>query len=334
MNKFARLALILSGLMLFESGALATTVPNTETPTTFVGPVVKGSFTNRLVEDKAYSLSGEAGPRNVRIGGTYAWKITDAQRFKLSIEYLWQNIIYSYFSGNTSSWMNQYAAGGAYQYDFTAGARMHPQLNINAYFSHAATKDLGNILGIYTNPQGVLFDYNNLRRVAGSTTFGISPGIAISPWRGGRLTVALNYDRAHYNFQYQPDDENSAGFGGTLGVKQIITNYLGIGLTAAVRKPFNTYNVDVSFARIPCLHSWTVGLFGSYTVGKFTLPSTWDAGITADYYLDQSRDDADNPRARYPVTNSMLVFAKTPAAYMPQVLADPDGLLLQSPVSG
>jgi hypothetical protein len=323
MNRFIRLILVFVGTFLLGAIAHSATIPNTEHPTTFVGPTIRAGFTNRLVETMAYSLLGEAGPKNYRIGGTYAWKLSECQRLKLSIEYLWQDITYAFFSGNTDSWMNQYSASMAYQYDFTDGAPMHPQLDINAYGSHAASKVLGNIQGTFIDSQGSLIGFTDARRIAGSTTGGISPGISISPWYGSRISAALNYDRVHYDTKYLLENENSAGFGGTVGIKQMVTDYFGLGATAAVRQPFNYYDVNLIFSRVPFLGAWTVGVFGAYISGKNSLPNTYNAGITADYFLDQSKDDVCRP-CKQPLTDKMLTFASRPAVYMPQVLAIPE----------
>ena len=60
---FFRLVLGFTITLLLESLAYSTNTPKQDNPVTFVGPSVKASFTNRLVEDKAYSLLGKQVPK-------------------------------------------------------------------------------------------------------------------------------------------------------------------------------------------------------------------------------------------------------------------------------
>lgn len=337
MNKFLRFALILAGTLLLHDAAYSTNIPNTDNPESFLGPTLNVRFTNRLVEDKAYSLAGEAGPRNIRLGATYAWKLTNCQRFKASAEYLWQNITYAFYSGNSNQWVNQGAVGLAYQLDLSANY-MRPQFDISAYGSHAPSRAaISNVEGSTVTPQGVPVIFTDIRRIAGSNAAGISPALAVYPWQGSRVSAALNYDKVHYNTKYQINNEDAVGFGGTVEFSQALTDHLGLGLSAAIRKPFNFYTANFTFARVPFLGAWTIGVFGNYNDGKNTLPDTYNVGINADYFLDQSRDDVCLPGMKGSsfssdemVMDKMLVFAATPAVYMPQVLAVPDNLTTQS----
>ena len=267
MNKFLRFVLILISTLLLHDAAYSTNIPNTDNPNTFLGPTLKLRFTNRLVENTAYSLAGEAGPRNLRLGATYAWKLSECQRFKASAEYLWQDITYAFYSGNTNEWVNQGAVGLAYQYDLSANY-MRPQLDISAYGSHAPSKALGSIEGSSVTSQGVPVVFTDERRIAGSNAAGISPGLAISPWQGSRVSAALNYDKVHYNTKYQVNNEDAVGFGGTVEFSQVLTDQLGLGLSAAIRKPFNFYSANLTFTRMPFPGAWTVGVFGNYNDGK------------------------------------------------------------------
>jgi hypothetical protein len=325
MNQFFKLALF-SGTILFHVTAYSTTIPNTDHPLTFLGPTIKANFTNRLLDTTAYSLAGEIGAKNVRLGITYGMKFTEFQRIKISAEYLWQDIIFAFFSGNSHTWMNQGALGIAYQYDIFENA-MRPQFDISAYGSRAPSKTLGSVTGSYINQQGNIVNFHDIRHIAGSNTAGISPGFGISIWPGSRITASLNYDNVHYNTRYQTNDNQSAGLGGTLGINQIFNDYIAFGMSAGVRKPFNYYDIDVKFFHIPFLGEWAIGLFGAYNMGKNSLPNTYNIGLTANYFIDQSHYDSVSLQGKIvslPPTDKMLTFISTPAVYMPQVLAMAD----------
>lgn len=325
MNRFLKTALVLIGTLILQHAVYSAPIPNTDNhPQSFLGPTLKARFTNRLVEDKAYSLAGEAGSGNMRLAATYAWKFSECNRLKISAEYLWQDITFPFFSGNSTEWLNQGAVGFAYQYDFAAN-RLYPQFNLSAYSSHVPSRSLGNMDGFYINTSGASVQFSDARRDAGSNAYGFSPGLAFTPWQGSRVGLTLNYDKVYYNTKYVINNENHGGFGGTLDFNQAVSNYLGVGASASVREPFNYYLVNVSFARIPYLASWTVGLFANYVDGKHTMPNTYNLGVTANYFLDQSLDD-NTVGCPSPLSDRMLAFTATPAVYMPQVIAVPDGV--------
>lgn len=120
MKKAFRLALRLGILLLSINTAAYASIPNNDDPTTFLGPIVRAGYTSPLTNTTAYSVAGEAGIKNLRIGGTVGWQIMNNQRLKLSAEYLTQNITYPFFSGDTDQWVQQGAIGADYQYNILA----------------------------------------------------------------------------------------------------------------------------------------------------------------------------------------------------------------------
>jgi|SRR5579885_791553 hypothetical protein len=331
MKTLSKLAALGSTLLCLSS-ANATSVPNTDTPTTFLGPTVRLGYTSSMTDTSAYSLAGEAGLRNFRIGGTLGWKLADNQRFKISAEYLWQKINFAFFSGDSEQWVNQGALGAAYQYDLEYP--YHPQFDLSAYISYAPSKTLSTVSGTYLDPFGNTVFYNDHRRIAGSNSNGISPGITISPWTGGKIGAELNYDNVRYDTDNSGINEDAKGLGGTIKIGQIITDNVSVNVAAAVRQPFNNYAADLNFDHIQYYGDWTLGLFGDYNVGKNTLPDTWNVGISADYFLDQraphmvsvvkGERDIKAERIPQPISDTLLAWTANPAVYMPQVLAIAD----------
>ena len=123
---------------------------------------------------------------------------------------------------------------------------------------------------------------------------------------------------------------------------------VNLGLTAAVRKPFNNYAANLSWSYMPSSYygTWMLSLFGEYNAGKNTLPSTYNAGISADYFFDKrdetvpvalnlrgERNRKVNPttkvdppndppiKADPPISDDLVAWTGEPAVYMPQVLA-------------
>lgn len=328
MKKISKLTIVLGSVLCSIGSTHAAIGFDTDDTRTFLGPTFRLGYTRAINEDTAFSVAGEAAPKNLRVGGTLGWLLTPQQRIKISAEYLWQDITYAFFSGNTNQWVNQGALGAAYQYDFDY--MFNPQFDLSAYASHAPSKSLSTILQSINNPDGTISSYVVDRRIAGSNAAGIAPGITITPWTGGRLSALLNYDSVHYDRKYQADD-NAVGFGGTLGFNQVLTRHMGLGLGAEVRQPFNNYTASVTWSTLPDCGSWVVGLYGNYLSGKESLPDTWNVGLSANYLFDNQpvvsthhmrdlKGEVPAPATR----NNLTSWTADPAVYMPQVLAVPD----------
>src|SRR5579872_2216521 len=132
--------IFLRGVLLCVPSAFATSIPNNDHPTTFLGPTVRGDFNGLLTDTSGYSFMGEAGGRNLRVGASVGVGWMDNQRFKLSGEYLWQEIEYAFFSNNQHSWVDQGALGARYEYDLNPTLRFKPQLNLGAYYADSGSK--------------------------------------------------------------------------------------------------------------------------------------------------------------------------------------------------
>ena len=328
MKKLLKLAVLGSALMCFTAAHAASS------PTTFLGPTLKGRYTSTFNNYSAYSVLGEAGLKNLRAGGTLGWKLEQNQYIKVSAEYLLQDITYSFISGNSSQWMQQGAVGAGYLYEFI-GYSYDPHFNVDAYVSEAPNKSLGNVHAVVTTG-GVKSNVVIRRRIAGSNGAGIMPGVSIAPWAGARAGLNLNYDNVRYNTNYT-SNHDAKGFGGTFTFDQAVTQDVGFNLEAEVRQPFNNYAAGLSFANVPYFGNWVLGVDGEYTDGKNTLPNTWNIGLSGSYALDR-RSPQSAPmykdRVAYkdvaPVRDDLIPFTADPAVYMPQVLAIPDQSIVVS----
>jgi hypothetical protein len=287
-------------------------------PTAFIGPTLKGGFTNNITNTTAYSLLGEAGVKNFRVGGTLGWNFIENQYLKVSGDYLWQKIDYSFFAGDTSQWVNQGSVGLGYLYDFLNMA-YDPQIDVDAYYAHAPSKTL-NTLTIVTQNNVMLIDH---RRIAGSDAGGASAGVSLIPWQGARAGVDVNYDHVDYDKKYAPG-EDADGFGGTFNFRQVLTENVAFNASAAVRRPFNNYEAAVEWMHVRYMGDWTLGLEGDYTAGKYTLPSTYNVSLNATYYLDRPTPVSYKGERLPPTPNRLLAWTADPAVYLPQVLAVPD----------
>ncbi len=350
-------------LAILVVGAAGAAIPNTESnPKTFLGPTGRLGVTKLITENSAYSVAGELGLKNMRIGGTVGWEFDYNQRIKASAELLRQKLTYSFFNGTQDVWLNQGAAGLNYQYDFREVDPFNTLLDLSGYYSHAPSKSLGVTTGSYI-PAGAAAPqpFADYQRIAGSDAFGASPGITIATLDGTRAGAELNYDNVQYDTKNRTG-LSSKGFGGTVKLSQLISEDVTIGASAAVRQPFNNYQADVSFDNIDYYGTWVLKLFGAYTIGKNTLPTTYNVGLGADYLIDEGRDivfPAPRPMPNYKdgtpgrvykdaprfkddpaevvmhecVDKDFMKWVAVPAVYMPQVLAVPDEKVVQTCVA-
>ena len=273
-------------ILFFASMAMATSIPNTSrNPKTFLGPSAALSVTKSMSENSAFSIAGEGGPRNLRLGGTIGWEMNYCQRIKATAELLRQKLTYSFFDGRQSAWMNQGALGVAYLYDFHESVPYNTQFDLSAYISHAPSRTLGTSSGTFINADGDPQNYTVVRRVAGSNGAGISPGIGISPWMGTHVGLQLNYDNVRYDTAHR-NSANAQGLGGTVYLNQALTKNVNLGLSAAVRAPYNEYQANIAWNNVPCAPQWIFRVYGDYAIGKNTLPTTYNVGIGADYLVD------------------------------------------------
>lgn len=323
MKKVSKLTLAIGSTLLCLSAAQAS-----NQPTTFLGPTLRGGYTAPLTDMTAWSVAGEAGVKNYRVGLTLGVKLAPEQRLKVSGEWLWQRINYSFYSGDTEQWVNQGAVGARYEYDF-AGYMWYPQFDINGYYSHADSKNLSTVNGTFIMPNGLPNSFSDARRIAGSNAGGGSPGLSIAPWWGGRIGVDANYDSVTYDKHTAPN-EDAKGWGGTIWLRQMLTDVVSVNLSAADRKPFNAYEGTLAWNDVQYYGRWTLGLFGDYVDGKNTLPNTWNLGLSADYFMDPLAAPSmkgENLKGEVPgpMVDRFLDWTADPAVYMPQVLAIPDG---------
>lgn len=327
MRYLFKVVLAIAGTLMCLSAANIA-FPKNNHPTTFLGPTLRGTYTDSYNAYTAYSLAGEAGLKNFRVGGTVGWQFAENQRLKLSAEYLWQKITYSFFTGNTDEWVQQGAIGGLYQYRFCYDC-WDPTFDLRAFYSHAPSKRLSTASGFLTTG-GVLQPISSRRRIAGSDGAGIAPGVTIRPWCGTNFGLDLNYDNVRYD-NHNHSNQDAVGFGGTARLSQVLMENLILNASAAIRQPFNSYEASVNWANISFYGLWSVGLAGDYTAGKHTLPSTWNVAVIGNYFVDQTCDSACQRRAACQFTKvscdppgDFLTWASDPAVYLPQVLAIPD----------
>lgn len=306
-------------LFIMSSFSYALTNPPGSDPKTFLGPILQLSRQDTFTENTGFAVLGEAGPRNFRASGTLGFITTPHQRLKLSLEYLWQNITYAFFSGDSSQWVSQGALGLAYEADVPSDHRFQTQFNFSGFLSHAPSKTLSTETGTYLN-NNVVTNFMDFRRIAGSNAGGVSPGLTTQPWEGGKLNLNVNYDNVRYDTTYTTN-KDAKGLGGTVSLNQALVHNVDLNALASVRAPFNQYEADLGWTTPTKLGEWRIGLGSDVVIGKNTLPSTYTLTLSANYLPNQP--EPHSTRAKIAAWRFIDWLSK-PAVYLPQVLAVPD----------
>lgn len=325
MDMFKKLHKKLLFIIMFCSySILQAAIPNTDDPTSFVGATGKAKYATSITENTALSLLGEAGPRNYRLGGTLGWRFNENQRLKISGDFLRQDIVYAFFSGNSREWVKQGAIGAHYQYDLNQPG-YNPQFNLKAGYSHAPSRQLDTVAGSYIDVLGLAHNFIDYRRIAGSDAGYISPGISVQPWQTARVGVELNYDDVQYDRIFYVD-QRAKGFGGTANLVQQLGANTKLGMSVGIREPFNAYQANIGYT-LPNSPDWTLGIDANYVDGKHYLPNTYNVGLSVSYVVKEEQLNPNNlekdPTIR-PAYSDLSSWVADPAIYLPQVLAITD----------
>ncbi|MBA2651108.1 MAG: hypothetical protein H0U73_02380 [Tatlockia sp.] len=259
------------------------------------------------------------------MGVIIGWRIQDNQALKISGEYLRQDIIYSFFSGNSREWVQQGAIGAHYQYGLYQ-FRFLPEFNLKAGYSHAPSKNLDPFRGSAITSSGLIIEnFLNDRRIAGSDAGYVSPGVSVQPWYAARVGVELNYDNVEYDriFGF---GQHAKGLGGTANFTQRLGENTNFGCSVGVRDPFNAYQANIAYT-LPNKPNWSVGVGANYVDGKHYLPNTYNVGISVSYLVKEVQFAPNylekDPIVR-PVQSGFSSWVAEPAIYLPQVLAISD----------
>lgn len=260
-------------------------------------PDLRFHFTPRAVTDScAIGMFADIGKRNYRINGTIGYFFNDFLRMKISSEYLVQKIGYNFCTGRTHQWVQQGAAGIAYQYLFN-----EPWIS-NLEFSGYVAYSPGHTLHELECIDGAEIS----RYIAGSNTVGVAIGTTLQPWECGVFKIVWNYDRLKYRQRFH-HNFYLMGSGVSLELNQQLLCNLNLDLKAEFRRPYNYYKVLLNW-NPPILNAdcsdllpanWNIGYFWEYTHGKHKLPYVTTTGIEISYDLCSKRSSPKPNNATY-----------------------------------
>ncbi len=268
-------------------------------------------------ESCAYALYGEIGNKNFRGGASIGAYISPSQRFKISGDYLAQNLKYNFYTGEQRAWDSQYSIGTEYQIIMPNWRFM--SLDFGIACSHASDSHLKSIR--------LTRRFELKRRISGSNNGYGFLGATSEVWCGGLLSAAFTYDYVRYHRHFE-DKKRKIGVGGSVAFSQKFLSYFEFDAEAQFRAPYNYYMASLNWN--PCWFDsfgMTVGLFGSYTRGKSGVAKVAAGGIQLSFSLGSEccksawfNDLFSNEEEYGSAYGDITAWTAKPAAYVPVVL--------------
>lgn len=240
------------------------------------GAMLHGSFAHSLGLENAIALLFDVGNNEYRLNGTLGHVFSEHQRLKLTTEYLAQNLDFSFKTGPLDKWVGQGAAGLTYEYLFP-GRFLH-DLNLNAFYSKAWSKDLGP--KIFSDPTSLETGLSeDWRRIAGGIDKSASFGLDLLPFKTTLLGLQVNYDNLHYDMIYpitaDNPDPSASGLGGTLTLDQLLGKYFKLKLLGSKRKIYDVYQAELAWlVKSNADHHLEISLFAEHLINDNSAQSS------------------------------------------------------------
>ncbi|MEN9916315.1 MAG: hypothetical protein RLY40_247, partial [Pseudomonadota bacterium] len=279
------------------------------------GVFLNAQYIQPLADQIALGVLGEYGSGQYRLNGTVAYGFTSLSQIKVTGEYLVQRLPFQFDSGSVMQRLHQSAYGVRFQQLFEQPYWQN--INLGGYYASAANKDLPPVIFIANG-----FRYLNERRIAGASSLGIDVGTEVLLSPKTLLGGNVYFDRVSYGTQLTGDtNQNRQGLGGGVKIKQLFGGNFKLWGEVSVRKIYDSYEGGISWLPLPKLLGLEVSLLGQHVVFHNSLSNNSNVSLQVKWLPDS------NPHydERFTWKNKQLTtvsqWVKTPAVYMPQVLA-------------
>ncbi|MDF3054984.1 MAG: hypothetical protein K0Q74_891, partial [Gammaproteobacteria bacterium] len=161
------------------------------------------NYTQMLSEQLGVALKTTFGANELRANITAGYAFSPNHQFKLTYEYLAQNLPFEFASGQETTWVNQYAIGGAYQ--FLIKHNVIHSLELSAHTIRASNKELSTVVFDQTDT-GYSVNY---RRIAGGTEDNAGATLNLYPFQNTLFNIGAGYSRLSYDTQYEDNQKRS-----------------------------------------------------------------------------------------------------------------------------
>jgi hypothetical protein len=266
---------------------------------TYESAGVAPQFIVELDENNVFGALFEAGSNGYYRGNlTWAAQGSEQHWFKVSGEYLLEHQDINFESDPRNIWVDQYAAGGTYQY--------FPSLNWPVAV-------LGNTYMSYAPSERV----NDFQRISEAIAYGGNAGVDVFFPTRTQIEALLRYDVATFHNAFSADNTEQ-GIGGSGFIKQYIGCDLnltaGTDITAIYNNYYTAFNMLFPFGT----QAFQIGIKGAYNVPHENLTRSLIGMVTFGLQPQQGCGMSESKR------ETLASFASRPAVYMPTVLAKLD----------
>ncbi|MBN1683958.1 MAG: hypothetical protein JW855_00725, partial [Gammaproteobacteria bacterium] len=182
------------------------------------GPILNTKWGYQFRNNMAGVVEGDIGPKEYRLGLTWAYMLTAHQEMKITLEHLAQKMKFDFATGDIKKWINQNAIGADYEYLFS-NKRFFDQVTLNSlgisgYYSKVGSQSFKT--KVFQQDDYWYLDY---RRIAGGTSKELQLNVGFLPWRWGSVKLGAGYSAVDYDMKYEKD-KKSSGLGGSVDLEQ------------------------------------------------------------------------------------------------------------------
>ncbi len=295
-NRCARVRSMCNKLLLLTLLLIASVARAEET---YESAGVAPQFIFNINEDNAVGALFEVGSNGYYRGNlTFAAQGSEQHWFKVSGEYLVEHQEINFEADPRNIWVDQYAAGGTYQY-FPTLAWPVAVLG-NTYMSYAPSQHV-----------------NDFQRISEAMAYGGNAGVDIFLPSRTQLEAVLRYDVVNFHNAFSPDNTEQ-GFGGSGFIKQYIGCDLNMTAGTDITAIYNNYYAAFNMLFPLGTQAFQLGIKGEYNDPHEDLTRSLIGMVTFGLQPQQTCGMSVAKR------ETLASFASRPAVYMPTVLAKLD----------
>lgn len=171
------------------------------------GLALNAGFAAYLNDNTALGLLLTAGADKKELLLNAGYQLDGSNRLLFTLGQLRQNLEFAFLSGNDKTQLTQNS--GALSYQHRLGRGPLGGIELNAYHSNTASRDLGS--KTYGTDSATLYElWNEPRRIAGGKITGLQSQLTFTPLPGAALKLGLGGERLEYDFASGKDSTTRA----------------------------------------------------------------------------------------------------------------------------
>lgn len=284
-------------------------------------------YTKALGDNFAVSGLIESGKKSLRLNATVGFDLLHNGLFKFTGETISQVLPFTFDSGSIKQKIYQNALGARYQY--AIGNAFVRDVSLGGYFAHAPSKWLEPINFTFQGVEAI-----NYRHIAGGKSTGVDIGTGLTLSGSTGLTGHLYYDQVRYDTIFtKTATDDTQGFGGSLGINQLLGDHFLLSAGGSLRKLYDTYGVSIAFMPPSTMKlPFEMSLVGERLITHNQMRNGKSIGLKLAFnpnLLTQKNMHYSLPNSR--TVEDITTWTKAPAIHMSRAMAVVDQLTVAAP---